>query len=205
MPKQTLNYRLGYFSTGERTDPQTESHRWTTLDAQLTGLYQVLGNGVLSGWGITPASGQPLKVSIAAGSGVVAFVSVSSVRSVVLGPLVKNTTNHIYALIGSSSYWTQAVNFQAFVQKTTRSDAVYLGKVTTNATGIVTIDTTGVQDIGIINSIQELIKAHRHIGGPSSPTQIDLGSEVEGTLGQGNPGGPHHRPFQPGHNNTPPA
>jgi hypothetical protein len=185
MPKQTQKYRLGYYSKGDLTDAETEARRWITVDNQLTGLYEVLGNGIIEGWEITQDSSDPLGVSISAGKGVIGFVSSSSMNPTKLGPLVRGVANYLYVMMDSTTYWTKNVNFQAFVTTTEIDGSVYLGKVTTDDNRILSIDSTGRKNIGLVNTIQDMIKAHRHIGG-TMPDQIDLSSDVQGTISQAN-------------------
>lgn len=185
MPKQTPKYRLGYFSTGELTDAETEARRWETVDSQLTGLYEVLGNGVASGWTISIDAANPLWVTISSGKGVIGFVSSASTASVKVGPLTPGSVNYIYAAMDSTTYWSQSVNFQVFSAKSSRDDMIYLGVVTVGLTAVSSIDITGRSNVGLVNTVQDMIKAHRHTGG-SMPSQIDLSSEVQGVIGQSN-------------------
>jgi hypothetical protein len=185
MPKQTPKYRLGYFSTGELTDAETEARRWETVDSQLTGLYEVLGNGVMSDWTVSKDDSNPLWISISSGKGVIGFVSAASSSAVGLGPLTPGSVNYIYAVMDSTTYWSQNINFQAFTAQTSRDDMIYLGKVTTDSTQILSIDSTGRTNIGLVSTVQDIVKAHRHTGG-IMPEQIDLASEVQGIIGQSN-------------------
>jgi plastocyanin len=185
MPKQTLNYKLGYFVAGEFTDPTTESNRWNTVDIQLRGLYEVLGNGVLNGWAILQSSQNALSIEIAPGTGVISFVScVSTVASTIA--VLPNQTNHIYATLTNDSYWTQSVAFSTFLTGGDRTDAVFIGTVITDETSITSIDITGRSNIGLFLSVSRLIAQHRHIGGEDSPQPIDLTSEVQGIINQEN-------------------
>ena len=74
--KRTSKYQLGYFETNDITTAGPEMQRWETLDTQLYALFNVIGNGVINGWGLQASSG--LAITVAPGSGNVAFVSVAS-------------------------------------------------------------------------------------------------------------------------------
>jgi hypothetical protein len=186
MPKQTTKYRLGYYAEGERTDGVTEARRFVTLDAQLTGLYEVLGNGVLSGFEVTQNADDVFAVDVSSGDGVIAFVSVKSEDADTIGPLMPSTTNYIYAYLTSTSYWTRLVTFGISLSDTPPSNAIILASAVTDETGITSIDSSVRNQIGLLSSIQDDIAAHRHIGGTSSPDLIDLSSEVQSQLSQEN-------------------
>src|ERR1035437_7088669 len=106
MPKQTPNYKFGYYVPGEVTDPTTESNRFNTIDIQLRGLYEVLGNGVLNGWNILQDVTNALSIDISPGKGVISFVSCASTTASII-PVSPSQTNYIYASLTSDSYWTQ--------------------------------------------------------------------------------------------------
>lgn len=186
MPKQTLNYKLGYFVPGEFTDSITESNRWNTVDAQLRGLYEVLGNGVLNGWNISSRANSSFSIDISTGNGVISFVSCLSTEIFTLDGLTPSTINYIYATLTTDSYWTQSVSFASYLSGGERTDAVFIGQVTTNSTGITDIDVSGRSNIGLFASVSELISLHKHIGGENNPSPIDLSSEVQGIINQDN-------------------
>ena len=186
MPKQTQTYKLGYFVNGELTDQFTEDYRMRTLDAQLLGLYQVLGNGVLSGWTVGPSSTGGFAVDISSGNGVIGFVAVKSPAALTITTLFPNATNYVYASSLPSSYWDTSVAFSSSLVQSNASDSILIATIVTGSVGIVSIDNGVRQNIGLINSIGLLVKSHRHIGGNDNPDPIDLSSQVTGTIGQEN-------------------
>ena len=180
--KRTTKYQLGYFEEGDQTDGIIEMQRWETLDAQLYAVFQVLGNGIISGWQLLPSSG--LSIYVTLGSGHVNFVSVSSQSNVLLGNLIPTARNYIYATITTSSYWDQGVVFVSLLSSTNYDGYVYLGYVDTNATTITGVNMDGRTNLGFIDLITSLISEHRHIGGTGNPPPVNLASEVQGTLNQ---------------------
>ena len=110
--KYTNKYNLGYFEEGDFTSGVTEMQRWETIDTQLNALYQIMGNGVINGWGILP--NQDLSVSISLGSGNVAFVSAVT-TDITNVPLTASHRNYIYASLTADTYWTQNINFIAYL------------------------------------------------------------------------------------------
>lgn len=185
MSKFTNKYQLAYFQEGDFTSGVLEMQRWETLDAQLSGLFSVMGNGVIDGWDLAAYSG--LSLSITPGSGHVAFVSVASTDMRILA-LNADSWNYIYAILDPTSYWTKKVNFAAFVSPLTRDNALFIGKVQTDLNGVLTgtFDTSGRTELGFIGLIKSLVAEHRHIGGTDNPSPIDLSSEVQGVLGLDN-------------------
>jgi len=201
MPKQTTTYRLGYFVNGEITSQITDDRRMRTLDSQLRGLYEVLGNGVLSGWkvgsgtsdlSVTVSSGKgvigsetsDLSVTVSSGKGVIGFVVVETTGSETVSPLFPNATNYIYATRLPESYWTKTAAFSVSPSETVSDDNILLSVVTTNDTGIVSIDSSLRNNVGLVASIENIVKNHRHTGGTDNPDPVDLESQVEGTLSQ---------------------
>ena len=182
--KRTTKYQLGYYEEGDTTSGILEMQRWETLDAQLYAVFSVLGNGVLSGWGILPSSG--LSIVVAPGSGHVNFVSVESANNVTVSGLPPNATNYIYASLTNTSYWDKSVSFVSFLSLNNHEEQLYLGYVITNSTTVTSVNTDNRTTLGFISLITSLIKAHRHIGGDSNPPPVNLASEVQGTISQNN-------------------
>jgi hypothetical protein len=185
--KRTNKYGLTYYEKGDFTSSKQELQRWETLDNQLGALFEVLGNGVINGWDIIESSG--LSVSVTPGSGHVSFVAVKSLNIVSLN-LIDNSTNYIYASLTSDSYWTKNVAFHVEVFENTHSNVLLLGTVVTSD-GIVAvdgIDTSLKQTLGFISLVNNAVKNHRHIGGLNNPQQVNLATDVYGTLGQDNIG-----------------
>jgi hypothetical protein len=185
MSKRTDKYQLGYFEQDDFTSPQLEMQRWESIDAQLNALFVIIGNGIQTGWGFVQTEG--LNLTIAPGSGHVAFVAVESVESFVLRNLLPNTRQYIYAEIQEDSYWTKSVNFAAYTTFHESDDtSLYLGYVDTDDDSVTLLNTDDRQFLGFQNIINEAVAGHRHIGGVGNPSPVDLGSEVQGVLNQSN-------------------
>ena len=179
--KRTNKYNLAYFEEGDFTSGVVEMQRWETIDTQLNALYQIMGNGVISGWNLI--ANNDLSISVTPGSGNVAFVSAATTR---LTPvlLTSNTRNYIYATLTSDTYWTQNVNFITYLLpvQSTNPNTLYLGYADTGNSTVTNINTDGVEQLGFIGLIQNLVKEHRHIGGTSNPQPVNLATDVQGTL-----------------------
>ncbi len=182
--KRTTNYQLAYFEEGDIGSSKYEMQRWETVDSQLRSLYEVIGNGVLNGWELNASTG--LNIIVTPGQGHIAFVAVKTTANETISELTPNATQYVYAKLTESSYWDQSVTFAAFNSENEQDDNIYLGTVVTNDNEITSIDIDGRANLGFINLIQDLIAAHRHIGGTGNPPPIDLSSEVQGVLNQNN-------------------
>ena len=93
--KRTSKYQMTYFEEGDLTVPTVETQRWETVDAQLYGMFSILGNGIITGWEL--AAGDNLSVVISAGRGHVNYVAVESTLASLITELAPNTRNYIYA------------------------------------------------------------------------------------------------------------
>ena len=91
----TDTYRLWSGIPGQPVDALEDSRRMLTIDRQLLGLFQVFGNGVISGWNVV--SSGPLTVSVLPGTGHIAFLAAQTSDAVSVGPLPPNSSNYIYA------------------------------------------------------------------------------------------------------------
>ena len=185
MPKQTEQYKLGYYVEGERTDSITEERRFLTLDAQLRGLYSILGNGVIFGWTFKTSANGAMTVSVTQGNGIIGFVSTESISDTDL-VLFPNSVNYVSANLTNTSYWDKSVTFSTSLSSTVLDNSIPLGSVLTDGTKIVSFDTSARVEISLVQTIQQLVKNHRHIGGEDNPSLIDLSANVQGVLSQGN-------------------
>jgi hypothetical protein len=185
MSRRTDKYQLTYYEQDDLTDASTEMQRWETLDAQLYALFDVIGNGIRTGWNLSSESG--LNVTISPGSGHVAFVAVKSDDSVTIENLLQSTTQYIYAEITEDSYWNQTVVFSSYSNLQDNDDiSLYLGSVTTDDTSVTSISTDDRPVLGFQSLIDQAVENHRHIGGTDNPDPINLASEVQGVLNQQN-------------------
>lgn len=182
--KRTTKYQLGYFEQGDRTSSSIEMQRWETLDVQLYALFYILGNGIISGWNLLASSG--LSIVVTPGSGHVNFVSVETTENDTLDGLNPSARNYIYAFLTVDSYWTKNVTFSAFVTTDQNSEGLYLGYVDTDANEVTGINTDGRVYLGFIDTIQDFVKAHRHIGGANNASSINLSTDVQGIINQNN-------------------
>ncbi|MBT7350658.1 hypothetical protein HN803_07815, partial [candidate division WWE3 bacterium] len=142
MPGFTPYYNLAYFDFGDELDTtinaQLESDRFVTIDRQLYGLYNVFGDGIISGWtvfdnGYTETGG--ISIGITDGLGVVKFTTVQTVTSNFISSLVPNSTIYIYALPTSNSSSTRNINFVASLTLIT-GFALLLAVITTEDSSI---------------------------------------------------------------------
>ena len=141
MSRRTDKYQLAFYEQDDLTDAATEMQRWETLDVQLYALFDVLGNGIKTGWDLVVSDG--LNITISPGSGHVSFVAVESDNSVTIENLLQGTTQYIYAEITEDSYWNQTVVFSAYITLLDDTDtSLYLGSVTTDDVSVVTATTT---------------------------------------------------------------
>lgn len=186
MPKQTTNLKLGYFVNGELTSQVTEERRMLTIDSQLRGLYEVLGNGVLSGWQVVRSSYGGLAIDITSGNGVISFVVVESLSSSTISSLFTNAQNFIYAHRLPDSYWNRTVAFSVSVSEINSLEYILLATVTTSVNRIVSIDNDVRRNVGLVAAAEDVVRNHRHIGGTDNPDPIDLSNQVAGVLSQEN-------------------
>ena len=189
MAKYTNKYEFGYFEYGDTTNAAIESERWRTIDAQMYGLFDVLGDGVVEGWDFSISDNDALVLSVSPGSGHVGLVSVqtSAVVQLVLAPEARN---YVYAVRVASSYYTRVPTFVVSVTQESYDTYLYLGYVDTAAVGVspIILD-TNVDDrvyISFKQQILDLIKDHRHIGGTTNPAKINLATDVQGFLREDN-------------------
>ena len=105
MPNETSKYKLGYFEAGESVTAASEIDRtrFLTLDRQVLGLFEVLGNGIISGWELVSNDDTAYEITVNPGSGHVNYVAVDSDEAATLD-ITPNATNYIYAGIDIDSY-----------------------------------------------------------------------------------------------------
>lgn len=187
MPQETSKYKLGWFENGDVTDEIIEAERFQTLDAQIFGLYELLGNGVVSGWELVSNDDDELTITVSAGSGHVNYIAVESLDDEILD-LTASTRNYIYAQNDVESTFAGSVEFLVSTTDLTNEELLYLGYVDTTATGVDEVNTDGRQSISFEQEVLDLIAEHRHIGGSDSPSKINLETDVQGLLQPGNIG-----------------
>lgn len=176
----TDHYKLYVPVAGEVFDSLEDSRRFLTIDRQLLGLMQVLGNGVVSGLEVSAAGG--LVVAVSPGRANIFFMSVQTDDVRTITGLIPNATNYIYAQATSTTRFDRDARFFADVVQFGSGQQILLAAVTTNSSGVVSIDTSVRDDISFIEAIKDLINKHRHRGAPDNPSKIDLNAEVMGKL-----------------------
>lgn len=176
----TPNYKLGSVVAGESLIPVEDSRRFLTIDRQLLGLFQVFGNGVITGWEVVDGGG--LSVSISPGRGHVSFISAESTDVETVSDLVPNAINYIYAQATDTTRFDRGARYFSSIVQFNSGQQILLAAVTTNNASIVDIDSSVRNDISFIEQIKTLINQHRHRGGADNPSKIDLTQEVMGQL-----------------------
>lgn len=186
MAGNTTFYRMAYFDFGDELDApinvDKEIRRFTFLDSQLYGMFNVFGNGIISGWSLYDAGYSDttgISVGITAGSGVISYTACQTVAPFMLGPLPPSQTLYIYAVSTSESPEGRDADFTFSTTILTAARTILLGTVTTSANGISSIDLTSREYIGFAQYIDEQINTHKHRG---SPSKIDLVYETKNEL-----------------------
>jgi len=185
MPGFTQYYNLAYFDFGDELDTtinaQLEADRFVTIDRQLYGLYNIFGDGVISGWevfdnGYTEANG--ISVGITSGLGVIKFTAVQTESPFFVNSIVPNSTVYIYALPTSDSSSTRGVEFIASLAEVT-GFALQIATIVTEDAGISYINNNTRDNISFEQEIIDAIGDHRH---REEDSKIDLDSGVKGVL-----------------------
>lgn len=186
MPSTTPYFQLAIFDFGDDlTIPlnvQKETDRFLIIDKQLFGLYNIFGNGVISGWTVaaedtTSASG--ISISISEGIGIVNFIAAETTFPDIIGNLPPNATFDIYATFRGSTFVDRIVEFTLSFVDISSEFALKLATVTTGANAVKTIDNSVRTLISFQQIIKEEIDAHKHRG---TPTKIDLAEETKNQL-----------------------
>jgi hypothetical protein len=186
MAKYTEKYNFGYFEPGDTTETVgIESYRWRVIDAQMDALFNVLGDGVISGWDFVVNDFDEFVLSITPGSGHISNVAVESTDTETL-TLPANTKSYIYAISSDESFYTKGVTFTASTNDSEGEGYLLLGFATTDEVGqSPAITEVNIDDrvyISFKQQILDLINDHRHIGGTENPSKIDLETDVQGFL-----------------------
>ena len=187
MPKQTDKYKLGYFEAGDSVTAASEIDRtrFLTLDRQILGLFEVLGNGIISGWELVSNDDTAYEITVNPGSGHVDYVAVDSDEAATV-TILPDTVNYIYAGIEIDSYYSGYVRFIAYATPPEDETLLLLGSVTTNpSTSSTTIDSIsedGRVALSFQQALLDIVKEHRHLGGEDDPTKINLQTDVQGLL-----------------------
>lgn len=174
-------YGMAYFDWGDALDAplnvRKEIERFVLIDRQLYGMFNVFGNGIITGWTITATT--DLQVSIEPGIAIINSYAVETDFADSIANLPPNTSGYVYAIIDSSTVVDKIVKF--VFSRTARIDveSLLLATVTTGASSVSTIDNDVRTLVSFKQIIAQQIAAHRHTG---SPPKIDLTEEVQGEL-----------------------
>lgn len=183
MPGFTPFYGLAYFTFGDDLEEgdlaRKERERFLFIDRQLYGLYNIFGNGVISGWDIlTNSQSDPFSITISVGYGFVDDKFAQNTEIATIANLQPQSKYYIYVKQNNrfSQVGRQA---QFFASKTLPPSTVFLGYVYVGADGITRVDQENKTRISFLQLIKNQIDNHKHRG---SPSKIDLQLEVKNQL-----------------------
>lgn len=183
---QTRYYNLTFFDFGDNLttelNVQKEIDRFVIIDKQLYGLYNIFGNGVISGWevfddGFTETDG--ISILISPGMGVIQYIALETSLPAVLQGLTPNNIIDIYATLTGSTVRDRTVSFITSEGGLTNTLALKIATVYTGDNNITAIDNTVKDWISFESFIQDEINTHKHRG---TPTKIDLQTETKNQL-----------------------
>lgn len=191
--QETPKFHLPYLSRiGEDVTPEMEFKRYTTIDVQMEAIFSVLGDGVVSGWGIQAEHPQTKlydsgSVWIVPGRGHIGSLAGETLASRKLGGLIPGsaTSPQIFYIHAATSEFT-AINkdiiFFAAESIYDDSTSLLLAKVTITGTSqsSIIIDNSVRKSIGFSGAMIAGLLAHKH--GKDGISKIDLGTEVRGVL-----------------------
>jgi hypothetical protein len=172
-------YGIAFFDFGDqlnsRVNVQLEVDRFVLIDEQLFGLYSVFGDGVISGWNLTPSGNA---VTVSPGVAIIKSLACETDFPDDVSDLPSNTTVKLYAIVTGDTPTNRTPKFE-FTLTSIPPGAIPLATVTTNDTGVSSIDTSIRQVIGFQQIIDQEVARHHHTG---SPTKIQLDVETRGLL-----------------------
>jgi hypothetical protein len=183
----TPYYSVAYFDFGDRLSAeinvQREIDRFVFIDKQIYGLYQVFGDGVISGWDVADngfSTENGLSISISPGMGVIKSIACNTDFPEYIINVPSNSTLEIYAILNGNTVSDRDVDFILHTPATDLSSSVVkIASIITGDSSIISIDNTDRTLISFVQEIQDAIDIHRHRG---TPSKIDLESEVKNQL-----------------------
>ena len=185
MASKTNFYNMGYFDFGDilnsGVSASLEIDRFLLIDKQLYGIYQVFGDGVISGWELTDngfSDENGISLSVASGIGIIKSLAAETFSPKSVNLLPPNSTLNIYAVAQGFTFSSREVNFVASTS-TVGGGALFIGTVTTGSNSILTINTENRTLISFEQLVQNQIDTHKHRG---TPSKIDLTKEVKNQL-----------------------
>lgn len=182
MPGATPHFDIAYFDFGDELDAplnvRREIERFVLIDRQLYGMFNIFGNGVVTGWEVI--STPRLQLSVSPGVGIInSFATETEFQDTILN-IPPNTTGFVYAIINSNTVLDREIEFVFSITSIFSTTAMLLAGVTTGPSTIQTIDNSVRTKIGFKQIIDDQIAVHRHNG--SSAPKLDLTREVQGEL-----------------------
>ena len=183
---QTKYYNMSYFDFGDQLNTginvQKEIDRFVLIDEQMYGLYNVFGNGVISGWTVTDAgftAENGISVAISQGIGVIKYLASETNLPGSINNLSPNSVIDIYAVLTGNTRFDRIINFIASTTLVTGNNVIRIARVGTGANTVLYIDNDVRDKIGFQEIIQDAIDAHHHRG---TPSKIDLQEEIKNQL-----------------------
>jgi len=182
----TQFYGLGFFDFGDDLESslnvQKEIDRFVLIDKQIYALYNVFGNGVISGWEVSDrgySNETGIAVVVSPGIGIIKYLAAETTFSETVDGLPPNSIFHLYAVLQGRTVQNRLVNFIISSNNIDNEFSLKLATITTGDNAVSTIDNTVRDLISFDEVIREQIDAHKHRG---SPTKIDLQNEVKNQL-----------------------
>lgn len=179
---QTRWYSLAFFDFGSHLDsqpnPQREIERFVTIDKQLYGLYNIFGNGVITGWTVETNEDDLFSVDISSGVAIIKYMAAETIEFSTVSNLTPNSTLDIFAVLQGSSEETRSVDFIAVTSGVSIEYGIRIATIQTSRTGISFINNTTRDLVGFKALIKSEVDNHRHTG----DMKIDLATEVKGQL-----------------------
>lgn len=196
----TPNYNLFYLEPGVDTANflNADEQRFKTLDTQLYAIYSIFKNGIIAdesnnfiSWQVNTYSDERkfTKISISPGKGVVSYKSSETtdfkdIDLPILPVDVDNVKIWVYAVENVDTPVTKDVDFVASLVKIDDTENyINIGGVTLDLlTNQISVFNDERQNIDIFSSLSNLINTHKHIGGSSNPSPVDLTDETKNKL-----------------------
>lgn len=199
---KTPIYKLGYFEPNQDVGAELDLDelRFKAIDTQTLALYSIFGNGVLDedpanpSWYILSIPNDYNNVLITSGRGHVSWKYAETTTNVTfsLPALPVGATSalfYLYAIEDSTTPSAKTVEFMAsLIQLNDPDNYIGLGAVLVDRStdpDTITIYNTaeyGRVDISLFGTISGIVNKHKHIGGATNPSPIDLSKHVRGKL-----------------------
>jgi hypothetical protein len=183
-------YHIAFFDFGDDlsapVNVQLEIDRFVFIDKQIYGLYQVFGDGVVDGWnifdnGYNATAG--ISIGVSAGSGIIKSIAAETNLPQQINSIPSNSQFDVYAVLSGNTVDNRSVQFVLNIPGADIGDsAVKIGNIITGVNGIALINNNTRSLVGMTQNIQDAINAHKHRGGITNPSKIDLTAEVKGQL-----------------------